>query len=369
MKKQVGILTFHSSNNFGALLQTYGTFFIVDKLGETPSIINYHCPHKKNGYKAFYWSKDRTLKKNLIAIANAPLKHSKNRKSESFRQDTLNIKTKELTTYEEMRTEQNKYLKIIVGSDQIWNYLNTGFDKRYFLDFVEEPNKKIAYAASFAISNIEEKYKKDYANLLNQISYISVREEQGCKIVQELTGKDVPQTLDPTFLLTKEEWNSFAISESTKTIGNDYLLIYSIGNDKRTIKLARKIATELNLKIIIIGNRFQEYLMSGVKTVNPSIHEFVKLFRDASYIVTSSFHGVAFSAIFNKEFICSLDRDSPGNSRQLSLLEMIGLSNRIAYNSMDSQQVNVEIDWDNVNKILEYEREKSVKFLKNALSG
>ena len=366
MNKEVGILTFHSSNNFGALLQTYGTYSAVKKLGYNPSIINYHSPNKVNFYKTLHLSKNKSWKANITSIGNAPLKSAKKKKSDDFRKNILKVSNEKLVSFDELKLAQKNYAKIIVGSDQVWNYQNTGFDKRYLLDFIEDSRKKIAYAASFALLEIESKYKAEYARLLRGFAHLSVRETRGCELVKELTGLDAQQTIDPTLLLPAEEWSNF--TPKKHLINDKYLLIYSVGNEKKTIEIAQKIAADEGLKVVIIGNRFQEFFISGVIGVNPNPHEYVRLFKDASYVVTSSFHGLVFSVIFNKQFTCCLDNKRAGNSRQISFLEMIGLLERLTYDLPDLEKVKHKIAWNKVNMILHTEKEKSISFLKNALA-
>lgn len=365
MDKNIGILTFHTSGNYGALLQTLGTYTTVKKLGYKPNIINYHSPNKEGMYQVMSVSKNKSFRENMRAMINTPFKAKRKKSSNEFREKILKVAPQKLSTYDDLKVEQEKYAKIIVGSDQVWNYQNTGFDKRYLLDFVEDSNKKVSYAASFALSEIEEKYKNEYATLLKTIPFLSVREERGCELVEELIGTPAVQTLDPTLLLKKEEWTEFATSE--RLIKERYLLVYSIGNEKKTLEQAKKIAKKLDLKVVAVGKRFNEHLMPGVKALNPSPTEFVGLFKESSYVVTSSFHGLVFSIIFNKKFTCTLDKKRPGNSRQLSLLDMAGLSSRLAFDSRALSKIDEKINWFSVNEKVEKQRQKSLEFLKSAL--
>ena len=365
MKKKIGILTFQSSDNFGALLQAYGTFFTVRKLGYVPEIINYHSPNKIKVYKLLDIDGKNSLKQNIIAVINFPLKFDKWKKSSKFRKEVLLINDEPLKTFADLAKKEKELAKIIVGSDQVWNYNNTNFDRRYFLDFVSNSEKKISYAASFAVSEIKAEFKESYAELLSDFNHLSVRESVGQKIIWELTQKESVHTLDPTLLLSKEEWEE-EVSD-IKARRDRYLLLYAVGNDAHASKVAEKISSEENLKIIKVATIYKDYFSVGT-TVNPEILEFVSLIKNSEYVVTSSFHGLAFAINLNKNFTCCLELEGGFNSRQTSFLEITELEERLCYsNEILVNQFNSPIDWKNVNAKLEVERNKSLEFLKKSL--
>ncbi|WP_040373720.1 polysaccharide pyruvyl transferase family protein, partial [Peribacillus psychrosaccharolyticus] len=246
------------------------------------------------------------------------------------------------------------------GSDQVWNYLTAGFDKSYFLDFVQDKSKKNSYAASFGVDSIPETYKKDYYKLLSDFQNISVREQQGADIVKDVLEVNPPVLLDPTLMLNREEWNR--VSSKNKE-NAEYLLLYLIAESKSIISLAKRVAKERNLKIIYISDRL--YKSTGMDNRSKvGVDEWVNLFLNASFIVTNSFHGVAFSINFQKEFYMQyLPGNAKVNSRLENILELTGLKDRFV---SDFEKINIDhIDYSKVNKILQQEREKSIKYLKN----
>ena len=366
--KKVGILTFQSSDNFGALLQAYGTYYTVKKLGFTPEIMNYYSPNKKEVYKILPISRNKSFKKNFIAILKFPLRRDKKRKSDAFRKEKLHLSKEVLKSFDDLSSKEKEFSKVIVGSDQVWNYHNTNFDKRYLLDFVFDSRKKVSYAPSFAVSEIEEKYQEAYAKLLRGFSSLSVRESTGKRIIRELIGQDVEQVLDPTLLLTKEEWEH-EISE-LKPQKENYVLLYAVGNKNHSLKVAKQLAKENHLKLVIIANDLKDFISGGV-AINPTILGYVNLIKHSRYVVTSSFHGLAFSVNLNKNFICCLDINRKSNSRQLSLLELTGLMDRLCYNN-ENIQINKydekTIEWSEVNQSLNEARKHALNFLKEALS-
>ena len=362
--KKIGILTFHNSSNFGALLQTFGTYQTLVHLGYKPEVINYHSPNKAHLYKRLHLSHKLSFVANVKGIFSFPLKHAKFKKSSNFRRDYLNINAPILTSFEDLSRHQERFEKVIVGSDQVWNYDNTQEDKRYFLDFVPA-YKRIAYAPSFGKNVVDDKYTGVYKKYLSEIPHLSVREDAGVTIVQDLIGKRALQVLDPTLILARKDWES--ISHFNFNFKN-YLLVYVVGNRDETLKVAKRIAKEKNLNIVLIATRLKDYF-SGIKVVNPSINAFVGLMQNSSYVVTSSFHGAAFAIHFNKEFTVCLEKEGSSNSRQLSLLNMTQLTERVSFDSQAQMHTQQTIQWDHVNQILEHERKKSIDFLASALKS
>jgi len=141
-----------------------------------------------------------------------------------FYRKYVNYTEKKYNYNQELKVTNEKYDKFIVGSDQVWNYNNNGKDFAYFLDFVEENNKKISYSSSFGVKSIPNSLKDEYAKYLSQIKYLSTREEYGCRIIKELTGEKADLVLDPVFLLDKNKWLSLIKKEKKK---EKYIFCYT----------------------------------------------------------------------------------------------------------------------------------------------
>lgn len=234
-----------------------------------------------------------------------------------------------------------------------------------FLTFTTE-NKRIAYAASFGVNEIPNEQKNAYKSWLKGIKYISVREESGAKIVKDLIGKDVPVVLDPTLLLSKNEWNSIA-KKPKFDLPESYLLLYFLGERTKEFDcVIRKLSEEYNLKIINILDKSKDYYYN----VGPM--EFIYLIQHATGIYTDSFHGSVFSIIMKKPFVV-INRSTKNicdmSSRIDTLLKTFSLESRrgnIENNFCLDQFFN--IDFLNIDKKIESEKEKSIKYLKNALN-
>ena len=255
----------------------------------------------------------------------------------------------------------------MVGSDQVWNpYTNSNIEP-YFLKFAPESSLKIAYASSFGVSQIPKEYHLEYKKLLSNIDKIGVREKNGVEIVNEISGKKASWVLDPTFLLKKEEWKKIALLPDFQ---KPYLLLYVLTDSDYITQLAYQIAEKLNLQIVrICKNASKEDSTNDIlNVIDAGPREFLGWFHNASFALTTSFHGACFSLNFNVPFYSILKPNKANNSRQISLLSELGLEDRILYveNEKPSDE-SFGIQFDKVNVILDRKREESITFLKNSI--
>lgn len=250
----------------------------------------------------------------------------------------------------------------ITGSDQVWNPKFPFNSKREFLDFAK-PEQRIAYAASIAISAFPEELKEEYGAELKKFKAISVREESAINIVKDMSGRDAELVVDPVMLLKDDEWN--------KEIGKDrlykapYVAVYFLGDkDNECVKEILSQKREEGYKIIDILdiNNKKNGMLGPV--------EFVKVIRDADFVVTDSFHATVFSIIFHTNF-ATIDRSKYKNvdmsTRLLTLLKMFGFENRFLRTKDDLKKIKYDCDFTMVDDIIDKEREKALSFLKVAL--
>lgn len=360
---KIGILTFQDTLNYGAILQAYALNRIINRYTECETIdYRCECVEKREKIKGLA---DITSIKELIkyiAMHNKLLK--KQNKISRFIHDNMKISDK-IYTQENIGESQQIYEKYIVGSDQVWNYQLTNNDFTYLLDFVDQKKGKYSYAASFGLNEIS-KNKEKYRKLLNNFDEISVREEQGQKIVEELIGKKVFITLDPTFLLTKEEWNELI---KNITIENknykDYIGFYQMQESTELLKYAKKLSKEEKCNIINMLPYFKD-LFKSKTCIDASPQEWLKIIKESKYMIVNSFHGLVFSIIFNKDFIVEVPNNNHKTSSRLeNLLRMLELEER----NMNSENFNPKkkIDWNKINKKLEEQRKKSFEFLEKII--
>ena len=224
---------------------------------------------------------------------------------------------------------EDRFNYFIVGSDQVWNSrYNNGVDRAFFLDFTESP--KISYAASMGIDNFPPDEVTEVVSLLKRYRSISVRENQTVRYMLDLGLSFVTQDLDPTLLLTAEDWKKIIRYRSKSQ--PQYLLVYSVeGNNNDFIfQQASIIAREKGWKLYAVTAadpfKLKKYNCDKIYAF-AGVEHFVTLLADAAFIVASSFHGTAFSINFNKEFVTVAPRRY--NIRLKSLAEQLEVSHRI----------------------------------------
>ncbi len=361
---KIGILTFHDANNYGAVLQAYALTEAVKKIESDVEIINYKQPQIIKKRKIFSINTQNVI--SIIRSIGSSLLYFYPRLLKKICFNNFRIKYMNISKdYYFHSTDIERKDIYIVGSDQIWNSEITSNDATYFLNFCSEKQKKISYAASIGkdtISNEEREFLKEN---IGAIDCISVRENTAVEIIKQITDKPVCHVLDPTLLVDKEMWEKLIERE---IINDKYLLIYKASVDEEVLHIAERISKKLNMKVLYINNsiRKNNYGFINIRRVDPV--RFVSLFKNASYIVTNSFHGTAFSIIFNKNFV-TIPHKTWG-TRMVSLLNSLKLENRIVTNSNQiDEEFDLNIDYSEANTILEEEKKKSFEFLRSAIKG
>lgn len=362
---KIGIMTFHRANNFGAVLQAYALQESIISLGTECEIIDYRNPmmEKQYGIKTFKGYKSL---KHFILLKLYSSQREKTIKSfKKFRDEYLKLSSKIYTDSKELETCIGYYDKFISGSDQVWNYTFLGFDKNYLFDFIPYKDKKYSYAASFGVADIPDGYVSEYKRLLLDYSFLSVRETQGCDIIKKICGIHAERHIDPVFLLTPKSWSE-RMKCSFKHKKYIFVFIYEI--TPSTIKFIEDLYNKTRYRIFITGKIKKKILNAPYKCIyGISPKEYVNYIKNAQYIVTDSFHGAAFSILFNKEFFVELLVNmSYVNSRIENILDMMNLNNRIinASSEVDKLLEN-KVDWDSVNKIINTQRQKALTYLKS----
>lgn len=255
----------------------------------------------------------------------------------------------------------------ICGSDQIWSIHEGMFNPYYYLDFVTK--KKISYAPSLGADKIPEEISQTIQKLLADYGAISVRESASAKQISSLTGRNVEWVADPTLLHDRQFWSEFTAGIPARK--KKYLLCYFLENREWYFKYARKLAKKLNLKIVLIPNKW-DFISSEYVTENGiGPKEFVSLIQHADFVLTDSYHGSIFSILFQRDFFYLLRfHDSDPNSQNIrinSLFDYLRLNNRII-SKCNLQEGFLSIDnYDMVNKKLDDLRVRSRYYLKENL--
>ena len=342
--RRIGIITIIDNNNCGNRLQNYALQeILMEYCDEVCTIKNENV---LNWNEKYYIGILRVLKKKIKGIIKNNKLFNNFNKRIKFSKKCITIKTKKIT---------EKYDYFVAGSDQIWKPTRKRLSKIDLLGFAE-PQKRISYAASFGLGEIEEKYYKTLREELPKFKAISVREEAGAEIIKNATGiENTNVVLDPTLLLDENKWKS--VEEKPEQFDyKKYIFTYFLG-DENTEELVKKI----------FGNEY------SVVDFHKGIYgpaEFLYLINHAEYILTDSFHGTVFSILFKKNFFVfnrkQSDLNNDMNSRLDTLLGKLSLKDR-KINNLYQINVNNKINYENVEKKLEYERKISFDFLENAL--
>ena len=354
--KKLGIFTLISDDNFGNRLQNYAvqeTFKKYDIEVETISNqlgiygINHMKKIIKNTIKRFMFFVPKYARLNNFMKFN-----KKNIKYSKYYIDKDHIP-------ESLSTQYDYY---ITGSDQVWNPNFSGRSDIDFLTFAPK-EKRNAFSASFGISEIPENVRERYKKNLEEMNFISVREDRAKEMIEELTGrKDIEVLVDPTMLLTSEEWDKIA-KKPKKLKASKYILNYYLGEMSEERKnIINKIAKENNCEIINLMDSNDPLYVSG-----PS--EFLYLIKNAFLVCTDSFHGVVFSIIYNTPFVIfdRKDNNKNMNSRLDTLLNKFNLQYR-KFNGKIEKEI-FESDYKATLKILESEQDKSKKFIEKIINN
>lgn len=367
---KVDIITRHSVPNYGSLLQSYATQKVIEDMGFETEIINYTRYDER--YKNLVNSliKGKKWNKNFIMrlfykVIQTPNYARMYKKFENFRNSFLKETLREYGSIEELKKNPPIADVYCSGSDQIWGKIGTAdYDEAYFLQFVNDRNKKcIAYSSSFGKKDIDEILKNKLNELLKNYKEIMVREDTAKKILNEHGFENVKQVLDPTFLLDREKWSELANKAKKKY--NGYILVYQLHDNKEFDRYAKQFSKKTGLKLLRVSPSIYHIIRSGKLIYLPNQYDFLALFKNAEYILTDSFHATVFSIIFNKKFVDIL----PGNTstRIISILELVGLNDRILKNYTDFSFIDKKINFEECNKIIKKEREKSIELLKKAI--
>ena len=369
---KVGIMTWFQHHNYGSALQTVALFEIIKKIGYSPTVIQYYY-NKVEPYDEIQKIK-RAIRKAIARLSSAGpppyvLKGREN-KFEEFLQTNLSF-TNECRTKSELEALNGKFDCFVCGSDQIWG--TAYFKPHYFLDFVYDDRKKIAYAPSIGTPKIDDKrVGKEVARLCSSFAYLSTREEVGSKIIHDLTGRDVKTVLDPTLLLYEDDWNKH-LDSKCELPQSPYLIAYMLGYNESHWKYTYDISEKLNLDVKIVPVFQNDIKRQGCITDPIGPAEFLALIKNADYVCTDSFHGMAFSINFNKQFTVFerfKKHDAYNqNSRIYNLASKLNLNDRIFRKESDIKMLNSKIDYTCVNEARKALVNDSVDYLKTALNS
>lgn len=379
---KIGIITFHSAHNYGAVLQAWASQEYLKQQGHEVEIINLRLnvidklykltkkPNKKvTKIKSlnrainnmYYQAKLRKIKR------EAPAKVEKYYKFEKFINEVLPV-TKEYKTYERLKKAKMHYDALITGSDQVWNAnMMKGISPAYFLKFANQDAIRISYAASIGTDEIPGSYRQLFKRYLSNIDYISVREKKAREEVMALTDKEVDLVADPTFLLKQEDFEKI---KTDPKIEQKYIYVHNV-HLKRVDEDLNSVAEEMSkrLGLPIVHNWAQQVYQNEAGHFSGGIEEFLGYVANAEYVITNSFHCTVFATIFHRDFITVPHFKNPDRMR--NLLEELGIPEHlIARGELIPENLSdLSIDYNSVEEKRTVMREHAQAFLAKALSG
>lgn len=377
---RIGILTFHKAINYGSVLQAWALQQTLKTNEYDSEIIDYEPKELKHLYETRL--KDakgfkRKLKRFLSLKGKVFLQREK---FQCFRKEDLYLSKEKYTYNSDFGSIADKYDVIITGSDQVWNTNIEDCDPVFFLPFPFK-GKKIAYACSVNEGRVNERFPEEWLNKwLQQYNFISVREQSGVEKVSSFLDNNMKiyNTLDPTLLLDKEMYNSL-IGEKIKQ--EHYIFLYNMWTKMEGIQVARKISEKLGLPVYTLTNqmdmiRIIKYSSNGVKVdlQHTGPKDFLNYIYYSDFVITDSFHGTAFSIIFNKEFLtlnAHTDNGKYKNDERLkNILSHESLSERfVKIGDIDSFDLRKKIDYKIVNEYRENLKSQSLCLLFDAIEG
>ena len=378
MEKTVGIITMHCVENYGSYVQTLATYRFIKSLGYNPIVINYKYPnkihletgeaHNQKKYESLSISVliakiINKLRRNLHGIDKKLVKS----KFDAFYRN-LQL-TREFISPEDLSENCPEFDIYISGSDQIWNPLYVGDDTSYLLSWVKSDKLKISFSSSFALQSFPSKYLLQYRKFLALYKSISVRESSD--VCKSILGYDAEITLDPTFLLSKDEWREY-INKSPIIEGEYilcYILSYKFNPYPYVCNLIEYVKNKTNMKVVFIDGSRGKYHKDWKYVYNCGPSDFLTLFYYASFVITTSFHGTAFSINFQKNFLSLINDDKNNDVRQLSLLSQFELKECLLHKNTPLNTVSIpSINYSDKEEKIEKLRKRSKDYLRNALS-
>ena len=374
MSMKVALLTMFDVTNYGSVLQTFASQTVLNNLGYDCDVINYRFPnewHFKKGYqRPKLW---RRMISKALRLTGYKSYWSEFRKTiDRFKFGNLKLTPTRFESLESLQKyDWKQYDSIVLGSDQVWNPRFMKGDKAFLLSFVPDDIRKISMSSSFACKSLDPAFTDSFRRYLSRLSSISVRDNNGVDIIASLgINKPVEIILDPTLLLSEEEWrkdlNIVDYPDASYILV--YILNYAFNPAPYIYEAAKELQKRTGKRVIFTGTIDTKYLegMSNFEIRNGiPVEEFVAMFANAGMVVTSSFHGTAFAVNFSRPLIAVIP--SNGDDRQLTLLANLGISFCAVKCDTPLSKLNPAYDSTAVRTALDSIRKKNITWLERAL--
>lgn len=365
---KIGIITFHSAENYGAFLQAYASLVLLEHCvaGADVGVLDYRPWYINNTYRLFLPKYERGSNLlsflryfaiNLLLTPNRILRKMKFRLCQKKLQLISLNRGKVFLDY------------VYLGSDQIWNaHITKGVDSFYYGEGnAFEARKKVAYAVSLGEFLPEGEQREKIKQYCNKTDALATREKSAAQVIERITDKAVEVVLDPTLMIDAKAWEK--VAKSTKQ--GKYIVVYQLGTNELIWKDVVKYAEEHGYSIISlneVGRKKRKGV--AVKIISAYVadpFEFVGIMKNAEFVFTDSFHGTCFSIIFRRQFATYLGQKR--NERIIDLLDDLGLTTRVIGYGEQMVKSFDEIEYDLVSSKLNKMRTKSFDYLERSFSG
>ncbi len=363
---KIATLTFHNAVNYGAVLQAVALPQAIQQRypDAEVGILDYRNEKIEKKFRPFYCKKTKGFSKKIKSLIHAVMAYSvrSQKKAHFVRFLKDNVTLFPYTTENEKSDAKSTIDKYIVGSDQIWNFDLSGNDETYLLKFVSERKKKGTYAPSIGKTELtaEETAK---LQAIKGFGYLSAREETAVRLIEAIDGRTPVLVPDPVFLLTAEDWRKK--EEKYPSVPEDYVLVYKFSdNEKPLTEFAYRYAKEHHKPLVIVQSSLKNY-KDAMIIRNASPNQFLWLIDHAHLVVTNSFHGTAFSVLFEKNFYS--EANVSRGTRITEILHLYRLSSHIMLDGVPSKEVSAP--WDEVRADIERYRQTAFDYLDNVLYG
>jgi len=367
MNKRVGVITMHRVPNCGSALQAYALQRVIQGMGRHCELIDYRWPSKTARNRA--GEGRRTLP--LFALYFNALRRRQQKLLDDFYTRYFVLSQESYADAEALRARPPAYDVYITGSDQTWNVGNLKDDTSFLLSFAPEGARKAAYAASFAGHDVPEPYRDLYKKYLARYDAVSVREASGVRTVAALAGIPAEQVLDPTLLLDADTWSALA-EKSEIAAREPYVLVYALGYAFNPYpymtELIKRLRKYCGMRLVLLSYSIKQSAFMGPRGVTNlrgvvSPLDFLKLYKNAAFVVTNSFHGTAFALNFSRPFYTVINDEPDGDDRITSLLDMTGSRERGILKNSALTGFKMDMDYTDIQTKIAALRTSSMRFL------
>lgn len=370
--RKIGLFSFHKDPNYGTMYQAYALAKAIQKLGHNAEYIRYEAIPYRSPIKAAIMNLVKSISENL-GLRHGPKSEYSFLRSKEFRKLKNGYKrfhhtyipvSKSIYYKDTIQQVENKYDCFIIGSDQTWSsYCNTNPNTPFFLSFIQNNKKKCSYAPSIGSTHNTEEYKLRLKSELSSFDRLSCRENQNAQMLSKLIGKKVEYVLDPTLLLSPDEWQ---VLEEPVSMPASYVLCYILGTKACISDYAEKLGEQKGLPVYYMVTR-PEYIRrtNALKDICPE--QFLWLLHHATYIVTDSFHGSMFGINFKKDFFSFAKRETTDitgvdNDRILDFLRYFNIEDRFINDG--ESRIPTKMDYSVIEARLSSMRSSSYEYLK-----